>query len=107
VRPRRAAPDAAAAAGVDERPPVARRPLRPRVARERAARRGLPDVAYAVAGSVLTLSGGPAGGAKPWLCGPGDVVTFQVVGERRDPHMVHDSGMMDAAGDFVPEYVQA
>ena len=33
--------------------------------------------------------------------------TFQVVGERRDPHMVHDSGMMDAAGDFVPEYVQA
>lgn len=64
-------------------------------------------VAYAVAGSVLTLAGETAGGAKPWLCGPGDVVTFQVVGERRDPHMVHDSGMMDAAGDFVPEYVQA
>lgn len=62
-------------------------------------------VSYGAAGATLDLAG-DAGGAKPWLCGPGDAVTYQVVGERRDKHMVEDSGMMDADGNFIPEYVR-
>lgn len=61
-------------------------------------------VRWALEGANLVLTG-DATGAKPWMCGENDEVTFQVVAERRDA-AIRDSGFMDAAGEFVPEYVR-